>query len=38
MPTYVSLIHFTQKGIESIKEDPRGSTGPNRRSARRAVS
>jgi uncharacterized protein with GYD domain len=22
MPTYVSLIHFTQKGVESIKEGP----------------
>jgi uncharacterized protein with GYD domain len=22
MPTYVSLIHFTQKGIEGIKEGP----------------
>ncbi len=23
MPTYVSLIQFTQKGIESIKESPK---------------
>jgi uncharacterized protein with GYD domain len=22
MPTYVSLLHFTQKGIENIKESP----------------
>jgi uncharacterized protein with GYD domain len=22
MPTYVSLLHFTQKGVESIKEGP----------------
>ncbi len=22
MPTYISLLHFTQKGIETIKEGP----------------
>ena len=23
MPTYISLIHFTQKGVETIKEGPK---------------
>ncbi len=22
MPTYITLLHFTQKGIETIKEGP----------------
>ncbi len=34
MPTYISLINFTQKGVEAIKDGPEGLL-PHHRPIRR---